>query len=319
MPIEDRVSRAIFASAMAFLAASLVCRPARADDAAAALEELKEGYALKQANDCPRAVPHLERSVELSPSPKAMLNLADCELRTGDLVGARTHAAGGRALAQSQNDTDLATVAARQLGVVDGRLPWLTVRLGPFAPEGTMVLRDHEALPHAALDVPVPINPGAHRLFVWAPGRSPRELALTIGEGERADVVVEPGPAPIVATAAPAADTPPRKKWGPSPPFYAALGVSVAGLAVGIGTGVAGQSKHAALERECGPGGACPPAARSDLDDFHTLRTWSTVSYGLGAAGLAGAFVLWFVAPQGGGAAPRVSLGLSSASLTWAF
>ena len=63
------------------LAASAIRAPARAADSTGAVEELKEGYALKQAGNCRDAVRHFARSLQLNPTPKALLNLADCERR----------------------------------------------------------------------------------------------------------------------------------------------------------------------------------------------------------------------------------------------
>ncbi len=74
---------------------------ARADDAPAAIDELKQGYALKRAGHCPEAIPHFLASYRAEPKPKALLNLADCEQQTGDLLSARGYATQGRDLADA--------------------------------------------------------------------------------------------------------------------------------------------------------------------------------------------------------------------------
>jgi hypothetical protein len=310
------VSRSSVGVALGTAIAIALPGTARADAPAAALDELKQGYALKQANDCPRAIPHLQQSLRLSPTPKAMLNLADCELRTGDLTGAREHAAAGRTLAVLQNQPELVTVADAQVAAIEGRLGWLTIRLSPAAPAGTQVTRDRNILPSGAMGIPEAVNPGPHAIVVSAPAHAPRQVTVTLAEGERTEVTVEAGPALVTAEAT----TRSSAGNGPSIPFYAALGVGVVGLAVGIGTGVAGQSKHAALEGECSGGGACPASAGGDIDDFHTLKTVSTVAYAAGGAGLVAAAVLWFVLPHpGDGAAARLRIGPASAALSGTF
>jgi hypothetical protein len=302
--------------AFACLLATSAEGAAWADAPAAALDELKQGYALKQANDCPHAIEHLQQSLRLSPTPKAMLNLADCELRTGNLTGAKEHATAGRTLAVLQNDAELVAVADAQSAAIERRMAWLTVRLSATAPAGAQVKVDRDPLPPGSLGIPEAVNPGDHTIVTSAPGRAPHPVNVTIAEGERSEVTVEPGPA------LPSAEAPTRGGVGsgPSIPFYTALGVGVVGLAVGIGTGVAGQSKHAALEGECGAGGLCPMSAQPDLDDFHMLKAVSTVAYAAGAAGLVAAAVLWFVVPrQGDGAAMGLRIDPGSASLSGTF
>jgi hypothetical protein len=280
----------------------------------AALDELKQGYALKQANDCPHAIAHLQESLRLSPTPKAMLNLADCELRTGALASAKEHVTAGRALAVLRNDAELIAVADAQSAAIEQRMAWLTLRLSASAPAGTQVKLDRETVPLATLGIPAAINPGAHTIETSAPGRTLRQVAVTIGEGEHREIAVDLGPTSALV-AAPARG---GAASGPPIPFYTALGIGVVGLAVGIGTGVAGQSKHAALEGECGAGGVCPASARGDLDDFHTLKTVSTVAYAAGGAGLVGAALLWFLLPHRG-AAMALRIGPGSATLSGTF
>jgi serine/threonine-protein kinase len=104
-------------------ASTLAPRSARADAKSDALQELKRGYALKQAGDCRGAMPHFVASQSLLPSAKALLNLADCEQRLGDMAAARAHAQEGRALAREQNDSELVALADEQILAIDEKLP----------------------------------------------------------------------------------------------------------------------------------------------------------------------------------------------------
>ena len=215
---------------------ALVARAARADDASDALDELKRGYALKQSGDCAQAVIHFERSLQLSSTAKALLNLSDCEARMGRLEAAREHAAAGRTLAGLQGDAELVSVADHQLAIID------QAQSSPVQPG--------LASPGASAAAPAPPgDPGPRRIAWFAVG---------------------------------------------------ALSFGVVGLAIGAGAGVAADSKHATLAGECTSNGACPASSRGTIDDFHTLKTWSTVGYAVGAAGLIGAGVagiLWLVRP----------------------
>src|SRR5579872_6278011 len=115
---------------------------ARADNASDAVDELRQGYALKKEGNCRDALPHFARSFQLDPKPKALLNRADCEAQSGDLVAAQGHAAQGLQLARQANDAELSKVAEAQLGAVEAKLPHLTVKLGAAAPSATSILRD---------------------------------------------------------------------------------------------------------------------------------------------------------------------------------
>ncbi len=115
---------------------------ARGDDSANAVDELKAGYALKQAGNCTEAIPHFLASYRADPKPKALLNLADCLAQTSDLLSARGYATQGRDLADQQHDAELTGVADDQLAAIDKRLPRLTIRIASAAPPDSKVSRD---------------------------------------------------------------------------------------------------------------------------------------------------------------------------------
>ena len=304
---------------------------ARADDAPNAVDELKTGYALKQAGKCPEAIPHFLASYLADPKPKALLNLVDCKQQTGDLVAARGYAQQGRDLAAQQNDAELVGVADQQLAAIDKRLARLTIRLASHAPADSRVSRDSIVLDQRSLGVAVEVNPGAHRIVVAAVGRTDAEFDVTLAEGAVQELEVHPG-GPLAQEPTAAIAGHPRteevemsSERAPSPSTrtlltYGAFGVGAVGLAVGLATGIAATSKHSALERECPNASGCPDSAQNDIDSFHSLRTWSTVGYVVGAAGLATGAVLWFTAPK---ASPELSarlwIGPRSAGVAGAF
>jgi hypothetical protein len=266
--------------------------PARADDASRAHDELKQGYALKQAGNCEGAVPRFRLSFQLDAKPKALLNLADCEAQLGDLVAAHRDAAQGRDLAAQANDEELTSVAASQLSGIDKRLPHLTITLVRGTPSNCTVSRDGTPMTASARGVAVTLNPGPHVVAVTCTGRAERRFDLFISEGVAAPVDAAP-PAPTSSEVSPSSTegTPTYKVLA-----YAAFGVGAVGLTVGIASGVAATSKHGALTSEC-TGDSCPQSAAGDLNGFRSLRTWSTIGYVVGAVGAAGGAVLWFTAP----------------------
>ena len=72
---------------------------------------------------------------------------------------------------------------------------------------------------------------------------------------------------------------------------YGAFGVGAVGIMVGVAVGIAGTSKHSALEGECTGGTNCPLSAQGDLEAFHSLGTYrrSATSSGCGLGGWSGA------------------------------
>ena len=176
------------------VATCLGATSAQAADVTSAAEELKQGYILKLRGNCGDAIRHFVASYRLDPRPKAVLNLADCERQTGDLLAAREHATEGRELARRQNATELVGVAEEQLATLEKQLPRLTIRLASGAPDGTRVVRDGVVVGPEALGKAVATNPGAHRVMATATGRVDCEFELTLGEGARQVIEVEPGP-----------------------------------------------------------------------------------------------------------------------------
>jgi hypothetical protein len=277
----------------------------RAADSGEALDELREGYSLKQAGHCQDALPHLARSFQLEPSARAALNLSDCEQRLGDLVAAEGHAAQGADLARQRQNSELASVADEQLAAIERRLPRLTVKLVDGAPDCT-ITRDGVPLPAPAIDTPVAVNPGAHAIAVDCPGRGGRRFDISIAEGDRTETDVAPGPPLPVPASTPAQgagvesapSSGPRTGGNPRVLPVVVMGVGAAGLAVGLVSALEANSKHAVLLADCNPDGACPMSERDDIGAFHTLRTVSTVAYALGGAALVGGAVWWLLAPS---------------------
>ncbi len=288
-----------------------VCTLALATNSTEALDELRQGYSLKQIGNCRDAVPHLLRSLELEPSARAALNLSDCEQRLGDLVAAQGHAAQGADLARQQNNSELSGVAAEQLAAVEKRLPRLTVKLDAGAPNGCAVTRDGVSLLPASIGAAVAVNPGAHVVTVSASGREERRFDVSVEEGGRAEITVSPAeiqskltialdaaPSPKADVAPDSSPAPRNRAGGAYTLPLVVLGVGAAGLAIGLATGLEALAKHASLLANCSAQGACPATEGGDLDSFHTLRTVSTVAYGIGAAGVVAGGILWLVAPS---------------------
>jgi hypothetical protein len=151
---------------------------------------------------------------------------------------------------------------------------------------------------------PVRLDAGEHHLLSEAEGFASVEKTFTLRDGEKNRKETIVFAAAVASTPGPVAGTEhPSGETRASPPAvrtlaYVAVGLGVAGLALGIGAGTTASSSNAALQKECS-GNDCPPTAQHDIDSFRTWRDWSTVGYAIAAAGIAGGAILfWFSATK---------------------
>jgi hypothetical protein len=182
------------------------------------------------------------------------------------------------------------------------RIPTLTlVIFGPSESTPLRVALDGAIVKSETARLPRRVNPGSHTLSVSAPGFEAATVHIAVAEGEDRRLEVSLRSSSESPEANSVQPAPPERSTdrGSLPvPAIVAGGVSLAGLVVGVGAGVAGSSKHSALSGECNKeNGTCPPSAASDLDTFHSLRTLSTVGYVGGALGLVTGGVLFFLMP----------------------
>jgi hypothetical protein len=273
------------ASAASFvLAALLRTGPSFAGDPAAAREQLKLGYTLAQEGKCGEAVPHLAESLRLDPRAITLINLADCEEKTGKLTSAMTHWVDARTRAQVENNGPIQEEAERRAKELDPRLPRLKIVLATTAPENATVERDGIVLGAPSLGIPLPLDPGVHTIVVRAPGRREGAASVTIAEGEtkQVEVDVAPGAAPPGARSA-AGDA----KGSPVNVLaIAGLGGAAVALGVGLVTGVVALGAGKDAETAC-PDLRCSQAALDDVESGRTVGTISTIAFvvaGIGAA-----------------------------------
>jgi hypothetical protein len=291
--------------AMAITPGLLVERSARADDPAAALEQLKQGYTLKEAGRCADAVPHFVESQRLAPTPKALLNLADCEDQLGDLVSAQEHSVAARDLAQQRADP-LLPMAEKNLTALEKRLPRLTIVLAHDAPAQTTASRDGTALGSVSINAALPTNPGKHVVVARAPGRADKRFEIVLAEGARETIEVGPGEA--LASSPPSAGgavplpppaSAPTSSWTPRKTLSLSLVVlGAAGVAAGSVFGILAINKNSDSKANdnCDSNG-CGPTGLQLRNEALNDATASTVAFAIGAGAAAAGVILWLTAP----------------------
>ncbi len=187
--------------------------------------------------------------------------------------------------------------ASAELAAVEPRLAWLTVTVsGAQAPE---VQIDSKVLRQAALGVRLATDPGSHTVTVRADRFLPVREAITLREGQTAqlDLILQPDPAaPPLATnskQAPevilvkAPEAPKAKDNTLATILLTAGGV---GIVTGAVTGFLALGVRSDLKDSCG-GGVCVPvddAEYSELsakrDRYRALGTASGVAFAMGLA-----------------------------------
>lgn len=328
------------ASAVILGCALVVCA-ARADaqsrDAAAADALFREARALMKSGDHKAACPKLLESHKLDPAAGTAINLGDCWERVGRLADALQAYRDALEL-MKPGDTRVAPVKA-QIAVVEKRVPTLSVRLAPGAPEGARVKRDTLDLGEGSLGVALPVNPGPHWIVIVAPGRADRRQKVVISEGEHRELEVRVAPRSAegpteeparegTAVAEPARNPTAgdadgggssRTTWA-----YVAVGVGVAGIGAGL---LFHQFANDEERKADGlgdglSGDACtkPPVPakcneiQTALDKRDTNRTIGNASFVVGGVGLVTSVVL-FLWPDDSGKDAGKSAGRHSWSL----
>ena len=245
--------------------------PAWANDAPTALDELKEGYALKQAGNCRDALLHFARSFQLDPKPKAVLNLADCEAQTGDLCPHKdTRRRVGSSLASRMTRTRRYRRATTCGDREEASAAYNQAR-GGCTSNSTLAL-DGRTLDPSSIGIALPVNPGVHTIVVSAPGRSSHNTTAQLAEAMTQTLEVAPGdPTQPAGTSGESAEPEAPHLDSRRVLAIGVGGVGLLGLAVGIGAGIAAGSKHSTLENECS-GNNCPPSARDDLRHFSLIE-----------------------------------------------
>ncbi|MBI3205392.1 MAG: hypothetical protein HYZ29_27885 [Myxococcales bacterium] len=269
----------------------------------AARELARDAVAAHDAGDFARALDLIDRAHKLVPAPTISIWQARILAKMGRLIESneRYEATRRATLPADAPDAFRAAVAeaGEEVEVLRKRIPRIRVRVsGPGADSSSLtVTLDGKRVPPELVGVLRTVDPGAHQLEATVPGVSAVRRRVEVVEARSEDITLRLSPLDAGSGgASSSAESNPssgggssRQTWG-----LVAAGVGLAGVATGVGFGIAAQNKRAELDDACS-GGRCPSSQADTLDAFRTQRTVAWVGYGLGAAGLASAAVLLFV------------------------
>jgi hypothetical protein len=272
---------------------------AQGRDPAAAELLFREGRRLLAEGRIEEACGKLAESQRLDPAAGTLINLAACEESLGKLASAWEK--WQQVLRLLPSSDDRRPGVAERSRALEGRLPYLELRLQEGSPPGSVVVRGGVELGSASLGLYLPVDPGEHRIFVRAPGHLPSAISVALAESERKSIVVAPGPPlppeaqiapppPAEPLTAPPAAPPPEAESGSSRPLgFAIAGIGAVGIAVGAVTGLLAIDKRNEMNEDCERVGSDLECGQTGFDAARagtTLATVSTIAFAAGFVGL---------------------------------
>ena len=253
-----------------------------------------EGRELLVQGRVAEACARLEESVRLSPAGGALLNLAECLERAGQITRAWGLFREASSRAARVGRWDAEQIAHDRAARLEPRLPRVVVVV-ETPNEPLVVKRDGDRVASEAWGAAVPVDPGVHEVVAEQPGRMPFRWSGTIGEGARVEVRV-PALLPIVPR------VPPPQRSA-SPLRWVGAGVGIAGLAaVGVGVGLFARAVdlHGQAIAACPQPNACGEwAPLLQGNEARSLADASTVLVVAGSVTAAAGLGLFLFAPRG--------------------
>ena len=257
------------------------------------------------------ACPRFEESLRLEPGLGTRFHLANCYESLGKLASAHALFLEVAAEAAQRKQADREKVARERALAVEPRLARLTIEV-PFASSPALrIERDGALVGAAQLGLPVPVDPGVHRVNASAPGREPWSAEVSVPSEAGVTRVNVP---PLAEHTRPFFE-PLSRKIG-----LAALGVGAGTIALGGVFAAQAISKKNASNREGCSDGICDSEASLSLRrEALAAGDRATWAMSLGLVGIGAAAALFWVWPTDDGEQTEVELSpvadLRSASL----
>jgi hypothetical protein len=319
------------ASFAGLLAACPVAHAEPTSESAKAEALFREATKLLAASDVPAACARFAESKRLEPGIGVTLYLGDCYERLGRTASAWGEFTAAEDLARRAHDPR-ARIAHDRATRLEPRLSKLLLVVDAGQDEeGLAVNEDGALVGPAQWGVPLPIDPGEHRVSATAPHRKPWEREIQIANGAGTVTVNVPALEPVSETIAKPHDPAPEpaEPDSPSPATttggatstgeaqrivaLVTAGVGIAGLGVGAIFGLSAKGKlDDSNSGGCNALDECNAAGLAMRSDGLRDATISTVAFVAGGAALAGGFILYLSAPRAR-ASRAVEIGATSA------
>jgi len=158
---------------------------------AAADALFESGHEAMSKGDYDTACARFAESNRLDPAVGSLLNLAACEEKRGRF--ATSWQLFKRVMSDLPPGDDRYPIAQRRASALRPRVPHVTLKLASDAPKQTTVTYGPMVFGQASFDVPLPFDPGEHKLVVGAPEREARSYTVVLSEGDTKVLTVGPG------------------------------------------------------------------------------------------------------------------------------
>jgi len=240
-----------------------------------------------------------KKSYALEATPGTLLNIALTEEKLGRTASALQDFE--RVLSLLKPDDDRVPIAKEGVARVAIRAPRLKIARAAGAPPTMSIRLDGAPLDANMVGVEQPLDPGKHVITTSVFGFEDRTYEITLTDGQRpTTTAVEPGKRTLVAapvvTANSAAGSAPNAGRVASAVIG---GAGIAGLGVGLVTGILAVAKKGDLDTACPTPATCSGAGLRTLGEAHTLADVSTGSLVFGGVAVVGSVALLFLAGDG--------------------
>jgi hypothetical protein len=243
-----------------------------------AVQLFDEGTKLMAAGDVRAACPKFAASVELDPQLGALLHLADCYAKNGQIASAWSAFRDAEEMATLRGD-ERASLAREQVSALEPRLSRVTVIVAdPDKVEGLEVRFDGALVAPGAWGVATPIDSGAHTVEARAPGHDTWTSQLEVkGDAERLTVEVPTLTRVTQVEAASPAPTPAPMHVRMDDPGSTIRAVGWAGAGVGlVSLGIGAVFEYQKFNKLTERNKVCP--TRVDCSDAQEQRLASLTS-----------------------------------------
>ena len=295
---------------MLIVAMLTVVGDARADDAAAAEELFRRGKVHMDAGRFAEASADFELSESLDSSVGTLLNLGECQVKTGKTASAWAAFTKASVKADREGQIRRRDYAKQRASEVEPTLTRLRVSLAGEKLPGLTVTRNGEDI-SLLVGTEVPVDPAEYVFEATAPGHKSWTQTMQVAGAGKAVAVEVPAlevsavvPAEVSTETDTAQDTyrPAQTDTDPgSSRRLIGLGIGGAGVVAvvtGLVFGSLARSDLNKSESHCGSDNLCDQTGVDLVADAKSSANISTALVSLGGAALIGGGILWLTAPK---------------------
>ena len=266
---------------------------AAAQDTERARQLFDEASTLRESGHYADAIVRLRLAIDIKDTPGLEYHAGLCEAKLGHYAAAIEHYERAAALIRGgASASDVATLLDQAHKTALEHVAHLRVLL--TKPVSGAYLRIDDGAEQPLTEHDLMLDPGAHQLRVYASGYSTESRSIDMHDAEQ--LQIELNLSPVGQDTSNATGVPTHTSVWKSASVGTAMGVTVLGLATGIGAAIG--RHHAQVTEQAAL--VNPPADTASLaaarHDRHVYTTWETVGFvsaGIGAAATVALWALW--------------------------